>query len=94
MAAKKTTLKELGEMIERGFAAVASDIADIISCCPSPSSSARSSGNGCATNVLDLEGDNIATAQLAVDRHIEHRQVARAPRDLQLGADRPDVLWP
>jgi septal ring factor EnvC (AmiA/AmiB activator) len=29
MAAKKTTLKELGEMIERGFAAVASDIADI-----------------------------------------------------------------
>src|ERR1700674_35052 len=45
-------------------------------------------------NVLDLEGDNIATAQLAVDRHIEHRHVARAPRDLQLGADRPDVLWP
>jgi hypothetical protein len=29
MAAKKTTLKELGEMIERGFAAVASDIADV-----------------------------------------------------------------
>jgi hypothetical protein len=29
MAVKKTTLKELGEMIERGFAAVASDIADI-----------------------------------------------------------------
>jgi len=29
MAAKKTTLEDLGEMIERGFAAVASDIADI-----------------------------------------------------------------
>ena len=29
MAAKKTTLKDLGGMIERGFAAVASDIADV-----------------------------------------------------------------
>ncbi len=29
MASKRTTLKELGEMLERGFAAVASDIADV-----------------------------------------------------------------
>src|ERR1022692_2322008 len=45
-------------------------------------------------NVLYLEGDDIAPAQLAVDRQIEHRQVALAVRDLELGADRPDVLWP
>jgi hypothetical protein len=34
--------------------------------------------------VLDLEGDTIATAQLAVDRHKEHRQVAPAPRDFEV----------
>src|ERR1700731_4655 len=45
-------------------------------------------------NVLDLESDDIATAQLAVDRQIEHRQVALAVCDLELGPDRPDVLWP
>src|ERR1700730_6026391 len=28
-------------------------------------------------NVLDLERDDIATTQLAVDRQIEHRQIAR-----------------
>src|SRR5258707_698089 len=45
-------------------------------------------------NVFHLEGNDIATAQLAVDCKIEHRQVALAICDLELGADRPDVLRP
>ena len=45
-------------------------------------------------NVLDLERDDIAAAQLAVDGEIEHRQVAHPPVDLELGADRPNVLRP
>jgi hypothetical protein len=45
------------------------------------------------SNVLDLEGDDIAAAQLAVDGHIEQRQIADSFLDLQLGADRPDMLW-
>ena len=44
-------------------------------------------------NVLDFERHNIATAQLAVDRQIEHRQIADASLDLELGSDGPDVLW-
>src|ERR1700730_551172 len=45
-------------------------------------------------NILDFEGDDIAATQFAVDRQIEHRQVARPSPDLQLGRDRPDVFWP
>jgi hypothetical protein len=45
-------------------------------------------------HVLDLEGDNIAAAQLAVDGEIEPRQVGFAISDLELGADRPVMLWP
>src|SRR5258708_40165836 len=45
-------------------------------------------------NVLDLEGDDIATAQLAVDGQIEHCQVALAVCHLKLGTYRPDVFWP
>jgi hypothetical protein len=45
-------------------------------------------------NVLDFEGNDIATAQLTVDGQIEHRQVAFAVCDLELCADRPDVFWP
>jgi hypothetical protein len=45
-------------------------------------------------NVFHLEGDDIATAQLAVDCQIEHRQVALAVCDLELCADRPDVFRP
>jgi len=33
-------------------------------------------------NVLDLEGDEIATTQLAIGRQIEHCQIARPPLDL------------
>ena len=33
-------------------------------------------------DVVDLERDDIAAAQLAVDGEVEHRQVARSPFDL------------
>lgn len=53
---------------------------------------------GC--NVLDLERDDVTTAQLAVDGQVKHRQIARPPLDLEFRADRPNVLrrsggfWP
>src|SRR6202030_2963114 len=37
---------------------------------------------------------DITAAQLAVDGEVEHRQVPGASLDLQLGPDRPDMLWP
>src|SRR5215217_1133612 len=37
-------------------------------------------------NVLHLERDDIAAAQLAIDGQVEHRQLAGSPLDLQLGA--------
>ena len=43
-------------------------------------------------NILDLESDNIATAQFAIDGKIEHGQVSRLSFDLELRPDRPDVL--
>ena len=45
-------------------------------------------------NVLDSERDHVAAAQLAVDREIEHREVANLAFDVKLGSDRPDVLRP
>jgi hypothetical protein len=45
-------------------------------------------------NVLDLESDDIAASQLAVDGQIEHRQITRSLLDLELGPDRPDVFLP
>ena len=45
-------------------------------------------------NVVDLESHDIAPAQLAVDGEIEYRQVTGASLDLQLGPDRPNMLWP
>jgi uncharacterized protein YbjT (DUF2867 family) len=42
-------------------------------------------------NIIDADGDQIATAQLAVDRQVEQRQVALPVLDLQLGPDRPNV---
>jgi hypothetical protein len=44
-------------------------------------------------NVLDLESDDIATAQFAVDGQVEQRQVTRATLDLELGPDRFDSRW-
>src|SRR5690242_20790081 len=45
-------------------------------------------------NILDLDGDNVAAAQFAVDRQIEHGEVSGAALDHQSGPDGPDVLWP
>src|SRR5580704_16457352 len=39
------------------------------------------------SDIVDLEGDNIAATQLAIDSQIKHRQVARPSLDLQLGPD-------
>ena len=50
----------------------------------------RACGVSVRRNVFHLEGDDIATAQLAVDCQIEHRQVALAVCDLEFCADRPD----
>jgi hypothetical protein len=38
-------------------------------------------------NIIDFESDNIAAAELAVDRQVEQGQVARFALDLELGAD-------
>jgi hypothetical protein len=43
-------------------------------------------------NVLDLETDDITASELAVDGEIEHGEIACSTLDLQLGADRPDML--
>ena len=43
-------------------------------------------------NVLDSEGDDITTPQLAVDGQIEHGQITDSLVDLELGPDRPDVF--
>jgi hypothetical protein len=45
-------------------------------------------------NVLDPKCDDIAAPQLAVDRQIEHCQVARPSVHLQSGTDRPNMFWP
>ena len=58
MATKKTTLNELGEMIERGFAAVASDIADIKSTMATKNDIARLDDR---INKLDAKIDRIDT---------------------------------
>src|SRR6516165_8903705 len=54
--------------------------------------------DGCAirrvaggSNIIDSHGNNITAAKLAVDRQIEHGEVASAAFDLEFGPDRPDV---
>src|SRR5262249_8275205 len=42
-------------------------------------------------HIIHAERHEVATTQLAVDRKIEHGQVARAGLQLQLGPDRPHV---
>jgi hypothetical protein len=37
-------------------------------------------------DVLDFEGNQIAAAELAIDRHVEHSEVAQTSLDLQLGS--------
>ena len=43
-------------------------------------------------NILDLERDNIATTQFAIDGTTEHGQVTRLSFDLELRSDGPDML--
>jgi hypothetical protein len=42
-------------------------------------------------HVIDAHRDDIAAAQFTVDGEVEQREVARAPFELQLRPDRPDV---
>jgi hypothetical protein len=42
-------------------------------------------------NVFDLDRNDIAPSQLAIDCEIEHRQIAGSLLDLQLGPNGPDV---
>jgi hypothetical protein len=44
---------------------------------------------GC--NVFNLHTNDIAAPELAVDREVEHRQIAGPVFHLELGPDRPDV---
>jgi hypothetical protein len=43
-------------------------------------------------DVADAEIDEVATAQFAVDREVEHCQVSNLMRVLKLNSDGPDVL--
>ncbi len=42
--------------------------------------------------VIDLERDQVATAQLAVDCDVEQSQIAKVSREFESGADGPDLL--
>ena len=57
--------------------------------------------HGCAINgdavwryVLNLEGHDIAPAELAIDRKIEHGEVTNTSIKLQFAADGPNMFWP
>ena len=41
-----------------------------------------------------IEDHHIAAAQLAINRQVEHGQVAAPPLDHQPSSNHPDVLWP
>jgi hypothetical protein len=45
-----------------------------------------------AGDILDSDGDDIATTKLAVDCQIEHSQIASAALDLEFRPYRPDVF--
>ena len=44
-------------------------------------------------HVIDPEGNEVATAQLAVDGEIEKCQVANTALQLQVGSNGPHVAW-
>src|SRR6266851_4206197 len=44
------------------------------------------------SDILDPDGDDITATQLAVDRQVEHGEVASAAFDLKFRPDRPDVF--
>jgi hypothetical protein len=46
------------------------------------------------SDVLDLQGDEIAASEFAVDCQIEYCQITRSLLDLELGPDSPDMLLP
>jgi hypothetical protein len=43
-------------------------------------------------DILDFQSNNIAAAELAVDRKIEHGEIAHSVLQLQLASNRSDVL--
>jgi hypothetical protein len=45
-------------------------------------------------DVIDSKADEIATAKLAVDGEIEHRQIAFAALDLKSDTNGPHFFWP
>jgi hypothetical protein len=49
-------------------------------------------GNTLRSYVIHRQVDDIAPSQLAIDREIEHREVAHSPLDLQFCADGPNVF--
>jgi hypothetical protein len=56
--------------------------------------------DGCSINshvlwrdILDLEADDVAASELAVDREIEHRQVSYPALDLAFGSNRLDFFF-
>src|SRR5450759_1227688 len=71
----------------RQFKSYGSPILSLAHGCPVGTIAVRS-------NVLDLDSDDIAASQFAVDGQIEHRQIARSLLYLELGPDRPDVFLP
>ena len=45
-------------------------------------------------HVIDADNDNVAAAQLAVDRQVEQREIPFKPLYLQFGSDRPHMARP
>src|ERR1700726_4893014 len=45
-------------------------------------------------NVIDPDGDEVATPQLAVDGEVEQRQIAHLPLELEPGSYGPDMFLP
>jgi hypothetical protein len=45
-----------------------------------------------SNKVIDLERDQVATAQFAVDCDVEQSQIAKISRELEAGADGPDLF--
>ena len=46
------------------------------------------------SKIFDAQGDDVATAQLAVDLKVEKGKVAGSSFDQEPGPDRPDLVWP
>jgi hypothetical protein len=44
-------------------------------------------------NILDLDGDDVAAAKLAIDSEVKQGEVTYSSLEQQSGPDRPNVLW-